>query len=185
MRELKVFNNISIDGYFADANSDMSWVHRPDPEWDAFIQDNAKGDAEFLFGRITYQMMASFWPTPHAIQMMPNVAHRMNSSTKFVFSKTLKNPTWNNTQLFSGDLTTQVRKLKSSLGPDIMIFGSGTLVSQLAQENLIDEYQLIIHPIILGAGKSMFANVAGKLSLSLSKTRTFQNGNVFLSYRPA
>jgi dihydrofolate reductase len=184
MRELKVFNNISLDGYFADAHSDMSWAHNPDPQWNAFIQDNAQGDAEFLFGRITYQMMASFWPTPHAIQMMPTVAHRMNSSTKYVFSKTLKNSTWNNTQLFTTDLTAEVRKLKSSPGPDLMIFGSGTLISQLAQENLIDEYQLIIHPLILGAGKSMFANIPTKLPLTLTQTRPFQNGNVFLTYRP-
>jgi len=84
-----VFNSVTLDGYFTDKNSDMSWAHKNDPEWNAFVADNAKGGGTLLFGRITYELMASFWPTPAAMQMMPDVAKGMNSLPKVVFSRTL------------------------------------------------------------------------------------------------
>ena len=89
MRKITVFDNLSLDGYFTDAHSDMSWAHKHDEEWTAFSSSNAGGEAELLFGRVTYEMMAGFWPTPQAAEMLPDVAAGMNRMKKFVFSRTL------------------------------------------------------------------------------------------------
>ena len=184
MREIIVFNNVTLDGYFTDVNSDMSWAHRQDAEWNSFIAENSKGDATLLFGRVTYQMMASFWPTPNALEMFPVVAGRMNSLPKVVFSRTLDKATWNNTTLVKGDLATEVRRMKNEPGPNMLIMGSGTIVAQLAQNGLIDEYEIGLNPIVLGKGRTMFDGIEQKLNLKLTKTRTFSNGNVFLVYEP-
>jgi len=184
MPTLIVFNMVSLDGYFADLNGDMSWAHRQDPEWNTFVAGNASGDSRLLFGRTTYEMMASFWPTPQALTVMPGVAERMNSLPKVVFSRSLKKATWNNTRLLKGELADEVRRLKREPGPDMAIMGSGTIVAQLTQEGLIDEYQVVVSPTVLGSGKSMFAGVTRRPHLKQTRTRTFGNGNVLLCYEP-
>jgi dihydrofolate reductase len=184
MRKIIVFNHVTLDGYFVDMNGDMSWAHNQDPEWNAFVEDNAKGDATLLFGRITYELMASFWPTPAANETMPIVAEQMNSLPKVVFSRTLDKASWNNTRLVKGDLAAEIRKMKKEPGTDMVIMGSGTIVSQLAQEGLIDEYEIALNPIVLGKGRTMFDGVKEKQNLKRTKTRAFANGNVFLCYEP-
>jgi dihydrofolate reductase len=187
MPKLIVFNHVSLDGYFVDANGDMSWAkaHQEDQEWNEFVMENASGGGVLVFGRVTYEMMASFWPTPFAIENMPVVAERMNNLPKVVFSRTLDKASWNNTKLVKGDLATEVRKMKQEPGEDMAILGSGSIVAQLAQEGLIDEYQVVVNPIILGKGRTMFEGVKGRLSLNLTKSRAFANGNVVLCYEPA
>ena len=185
MRKLIVFNNVTLDGYFTDKNGDMSWAHKSDEEYNAFVRENSQGGGEFLLGRVTYEMMASFWPTPMAQEMMPVVAKAMNNSPKVVFSKSLTTVSWSNTKVVNGDLATEVRKMKSESGKPIVIFGSGTIVSQLAQAGLIDEYQIVLHPIALGKGRTMFEGLKEKLPLKLIKSRTFANGSTFLCYDPA
>ncbi|MDM0117724.1 dihydrofolate reductase family protein [Variovorax sp. J22R133] len=113
MQKLSVFNNITLDGYFTDANGDMNWAHKSDPEWMAFTNANAGKGGTMLFGRVTYQMMASFWPTPAAAKAMPEVARSMNESHKVVFSTTLKDVTWQNTRVVGSGLLDAVRELKS------------------------------------------------------------------------
>jgi dihydrofolate reductase len=135
-----------------------------------------------VFGRITYEMMASFWPTPQAMQMMPAVAEGMNKSPKIVFSRTLDEASWKNTRLIKGDISAQMRALKEETGAGMAILGSGSIVSQLAQAGLIDEYQFVTNPIVLGGGRTMFEGVKEKLHLKLINARTFQNGNVLLRY---
>jgi dihydrofolate reductase len=185
MRKLKVFNSVTLDGYFTDKNNDMSWAHRQaDPEWDTFTAENAKGGGVLLFGRVTYELMASFWPTPQAMQMMPDVAKGMNNLPKFVFSRTLGKVTWNNTKLVKGDLIEEVKKMKSEAGDDMVIMGSGTIVSQLSQQRLIDEYQIVLVPIVLGEGRTMFDGLKEKLDMKRMSTREFKNGNIVLSYEP-
>lgn len=184
MRKLGVYNSVSLDGYFADTNGDMSWAHKQDPEWSAFVAENSKGECQMVFGRVTYEMMASFWPTPQAIQNLPAVAAAMNRAPKIVFSRTLREASWNNSRLVKSDPAAEIRKLKNAPGPDLLIFGSGTIVSQLAQEGLIDEYQLVVNPLVLGKGKSMFDGVKRKLPLKLTKTRSFGNGSIVLWYEP-
>lgn len=184
MRKLVVFNNVTLDGYFTDRNGDMSWAHKDDPEWNAFAADNAKGGGTLLFGRITYEMMASWWPTPQAMTSMPAVAERMNNLPKVVFSRTLDKASWNNTKLVKKDIAAEVRRMKKEPGEGMAIMGSGTIVSQLADEGLIDEFQIVVNPIALGSGRTMFDGVKKKLNLKQTKTRTFGNGNVLLCYEP-
>lgn len=184
MRKLVVFNQVTLDGYFADMNGDLSWAHKNDAEWNAFVADNAKGGGLLLFGRITYELMASYWPTPYAIENDPIVAEQMNNLPKVVFSRTMDKALWSNTKLVKSDMAPEIRKMKEEPGEDMVILGSGSIVSQLAQERLIDEYQIVVNPVVLGKGRTMFEVTKEKLTLKLTKTRTFGNGNVLLCYEP-
>ena len=184
MRRLSVFNNISLDGYFTDQNRDMSWAHRSDPEWLEFTAANAKGGGVLVFGRVTYDMMASFWPTPMAAASLPVVAERMNSLPKVVFSRTLEKASWNNTRVVGGDIVAETRKLKSEPGDDMVILGSGSIVAQLTEANLVDEIQLAVAPVILGAGRSLFEGVTTRPKLRRTQSRAFENGVVFVRYEP-
>ena len=182
MGRLTVFNLVTLDGYFTGENGDLSWAHKQDPEWNEFVSGNASGDGALLLGRKTYDMMVSFWPTPEAMKTMPEVAKGMNGMPKYVFSKSLDKLSWQNTKLMKGDLVAEVRKLKKDSDKDIVILGSGTIVAQLAQARLIDAYQMVVNPIVLGKGRTMFDGVKDKLELKRTKTRNFANGNVVLWY---
>jgi len=186
MRKLSVFNHLSLDGFFTDATGDMSWAHTgsDDAEWNAFVAENATGGGPLMFGRVTYQMMAGFWPTPMAAAMNPVVADRMNAMPKIVFSRTLHEAAWSNTTLLGADMLSEVRRLKSDPGDDITILGSGTVVSALTEAGLIDEYQLVVNPIVLGSGRTLFENVTRKLRLRRTGSRSFGNGSVLVSYAP-
>jgi len=183
MPKLSMFNSVSLDGYFTDLKNDMSFAHqRQDAEWDDFVKGNVSGEGRILFGRVTYQMMESFWTTPQAAQSMPEVAQRMNSGAKLVFSRTLDKVAWANTALLKGDLVEEVKKLKAGPGPDMVVLGSGSIVAQLAQENLIDQYQIIISPVALGGGRTLFEGLKKHLRLKLERSRAFKNGSVFVVY---
>ena len=187
MRKLSVFNSVTLDGYFSGENGDLRWAHEvpKDAQFDAFVAENAKSGGELLFGRITYELMASYWPTPEAKKKDPDVAEGMNSLPKVVFSRTLREASWSNTRLVPGDPAAEVRKMKEAPGKDLVILGSGSIVSQLTQARLIDEYQMVVIPVVLGKGKTMFQGIAGNVTLKRTGTRSFANGNVFLSYEPA
>jgi dihydrofolate reductase len=185
MRRINVFNNVSLDGRFTDAHGDMSWAHKHDEEWRAFSSSNAGGEAELLFGRVTYDMMAGFWPTPQAARMLPEVAAGMNRMRKYVFSRTLKKVEWQGTTLLNGDLVTEAMRLKEQGGPDLLILGSGSIVSQLTEARLIDQYQIVLNPIVVGRGRTLFETVTDKVPLALTSLRQFKNGNVVLTYVPA
>jgi len=186
MRKLSVFDTISLDGCFTDMNNDMSWAHRGnDAEWNDFTSGNASGNGVLVFGRVTYDMMVSYWPTDAARKAMPQVADGMNRSQKIVFSRKLDRADWNNTRLIKGDIVAETRKLKQEPGPDMVILGSGSIVAQFAQAGLIDSYQLVIAPIALGAGRTLFDGVSRRLNLTLQEARAFRNGNVVLSYLAA
>ncbi len=187
MPNLTMFNQLSLDGYFVDAHGDMSWAHNPelDEEWDAFVDDNARGGGLLVFGRVTHDLMASYWPTPLAEQSLPVVAEHMNSLPKVVFSRTLRESPWANTRMVSSDPVAEIRRLREEPGPDMAIMGSGTIVTPLAAEGLIDEYQFVIVPVVIGAGRPLFEGLTVKLNLRLSATRSFVNGNVLLTYEPA
>jgi dihydrofolate reductase len=185
MRRVVAFEHVSLDGFFVDALGDMSWAHKRDAEWNAFTGSNAGGNGALLFGRKTYEMMASFWPSPMAMQTAQKVAEGMNNLGKFVFSRTLESVSWKNTTLVKGDLATSVREMKQESGPDMVILGSGSIVSQLSAKGLIDEFQIIVNPLVLGAGRTLFEGVQDRIPLRLLKTRAFSNGNVILYYAPA
>jgi dihydrofolate reductase len=186
MRKLSSFTQLSVNGFYADANSDMSWAHQNDPndkEWNDFVSGNAGGGGMLLFGKTTYDLMIKWWPTPQAIKTMPDVANPMNAMPKVVFSRTLDKASWTNTAV-EKDLIGGVKKLKSTPGPDMVILGSGSIVAQLAQEKLIDSFQLVINPLALGGGKTLFGGVKDNVGLKLTQTRQFKNGNLVLWYEP-
>ena len=133
MRKLSVFETISVDGYFTDAQGNMNWAHTSDPEMDEFTSENARGGGELVFGRVTYELMASYWPTPEAHAAMPDVAQSMNGSPKIVFSRTLDRASWDNTELIRDNVVEAIQRKKQQSGPDMVILGSGTIVAQLTR----------------------------------------------------
>lgn len=188
MRKIIVFNLVSVDGFFAGPKGEIDWFNT-DNEFQEFSIENAQSKSSdmLIFGHTTYELMANYWPTPDALKNDPIVAGFMNSIPKIVFSKTLKDvkegPHWKNIKVFHEIKPEEIVELKEQEGRDIMIFGSGTIVQQFANLDLIDEYHLIVNPIILGAGKYLFKDVK-KMNLKLLDTRTFKSGNVLLTYRP-
>lgn len=183
MRNLSVFNFISIDGYYKDLQNDISW-HRHGGEESEYSEQSLEAENILLFGRITYEMMAGFWPTSEAVKNIPVVAERMNRSEKIVFSDTLQNADWNNTSIMKGDIAAQIRELKKTPGKDLTILGSGSIVTQFANAGLIDGYEIMIDPVALGGGTSVFQGLKNKLDMRLVNTRTFSSGVVMLSYEP-
>jgi dihydrofolate reductase len=182
LQKLLVFNQVTLDGYFTGPNGDLSWAHKQDPEWDKFVADNAKGGGTLLFGRITYEMMVAFWPTPEATKAFPTVAEGMNRSQKVVFSRTLDKVSWTNTRLVKDGMADEVRKMKGQPGKGMTMLGSGKVVSQLASEGLIDEYQIVVNPVALGKGRTMFEGVKAPVNLKRMSTREFKNGNILTVY---
>ena len=183
---LIVFNSISLDGFFVDRNGDMGWAHNPnkDEEWDAFVASKASGGGALLFGRKTYDLMVSYWPTPLAAQNDPVVAEKMNGFQKVVFSRTLDKISWMNSRLVKEGLVLEIQKMKNEAGTDFVILGSGSIISQLTRERLVDEYQVVVIPVLLGSGRTMFEGIKEKIPLELRGTHRFNNGNVFLTYVP-
>lgn len=186
MPRLTVFNQISVDGYFTDAHNDTSWTHQPDDdaEFREFLEGNASTTGTLLFGRKTYEMMASFWPTLGAAAQFPVVAAQMNGRPKVVVSRTLATVAWNNARLVADGLVEEVRRMKSSEDQDMTILGSGSVVTQLAEAGVIDEYQMLVFPLVLGAGRTMFDGMNRRLSLTLTRSRGFRDGQMFLVYEP-
>jgi dihydrofolate reductase len=187
MPRLTVFNSISADGYFTGANGDLSWAHGTDPndkEWNDFVSGNAGGGGALVLGRVTYDMMVAYWPTPDAAKAMPKVAEGMNKMQKIVFSKSLDGSSWQNTRVVKSDPVSEIRRLKEGSGPDMVILGSGSIVCRLTEEHLIDAYQFVIVPVVLGEGRTMFEGVRDRVKLERTSERAFKNGNVLLSYEP-
>jgi len=174
---------MSLDGYIAGAGGDISW-HNVDEEFQELAKAASNSGNTLLFGRVTYQLMSSYWPTSEAIKNDPIVARGMNSAEKIVFSRTLDKVGWNNTRLVTGDMVSEVRRLKQGSGKGLTVLGSGSIISQLAQERMIDEFEILLNPVVLGQGKTMFEGVADRFSLKLIKARTFGNGNILLNYEP-
>jgi dihydrofolate reductase len=183
MRRLTVFNLVSLDGYFAGPSGDISW-HNVDEEFQELAKAASNSGNTLLFGRVTFELMAGYWPSPEAIRDDPVVAAGMNSSEKVVFSRTLDRAGWNNTRLVREDPVAEIRRLKQGAGKDLTVLGSGSLVAQFAQAGVIDEYEILLNPVVLGSGKTMFEGVKDRFSLKLTGTRVFGNGNILLKYEP-
>jgi dihydrofolate reductase len=185
MRKLSVFNSVSLDGYYTDPNNDNSFAHTDadDPELADFIKGNAQGKNVLVFGRVTYDEMVKWWPTPAAKKAMPEVAKGMNDAPKLVFSRTLQSSDWEHTTVTANDPAKEIEKLKRTDGPDLTVLGSGQIVAQLAAAGLFDSVSLLIVPVILGAGKSQFAGVKHKPRWKLARSKTFEkSGRTFVAY---
>jgi dihydrofolate reductase len=183
MKKVSAFNFITLDGYFEGPKRDISW-HKHDAAGTAYAVEGLKSGNALLFGRVTYELMASYWPTPVAIQNDPVVAEGMNRAEKIVFSRTLKEVGWNNSRLIKDNIGREIRNLKNTSGKDMTLLGSGSILTQLAEQGLIDEYEFMVDPVVLGEGTPMFKGIKHRLNLKLTSTRTFKNGNVLLCYQP-
>jgi len=187
MRKVVVSEFVSLDGVMEDPGGAEKFEHGG---WTRPFWSNEIGKVKFdelfasdalLLGRVTYQGFAAAWPT---MKDEAGFADRMNSIPKYVVSTTLKELEWNNSHLLKGNIMEEVARLKRQEGQDILIGGSGQLVQALMQHDLIDEYWLLVYPVVLGSGKCLFRDVS-KTTLKLVETRAFPAGVVLLHYQPA
>ncbi|HVW58670.1 MAG TPA: dihydrofolate reductase family protein [Puia sp.] len=183
MRKLVIFNFTTLNGYFEGPGRDISWPRQGEEE-SRFAAESVGQGGVLLFGRVTFEHMAAYWPTPLAQQQSPAVAEGMNKAEKIVFSRTLKKTDWENTRIIHEDLATAVRGLKQTPGKDMCVLGSGTIITQLADAGLIDEYQFMVNPVALGNGTPTFKGLQHKLDLQLVSSRIFKSGVILLSYKP-
>ncbi len=183
MKKIVVLNRISLDGFYTGPQGEIDWfIH--DPEVDRAAHEMMHPDT-LIMGRLTYQMFAGYWPQVGADPNAPDGARRtareLDQMNKVVFSRSLQSVSWVNSQLISGDILAETRNLKQGQGADLTIFGSGSIVQQLANAGLIEEYLLIVTPVVLGSGKNLFQDVK-RLDLKLIETCEFKSGNVLLHY---
>lgn len=183
MGRLTSFAFISLNGFFKGPNEDIGW-HRHGGEEAEYSAASLQAENILLFGRLTYDVMASFWPTPMALESLPVVAEGMNKADKIVFSRTMKTATWSNTRVVGGDIAGEVRHMKQTSGKNMTILGSGSIVSQLADAGLIDGFQIMIDPVALAEGMPIFSGIKRKLDLKLTASRTFKSGVLLLDYQP-
>jgi dihydrofolate reductase len=184
MRKILAFLVVTVDGYYEGPNGEFDWPV-VDEEFNEFGLQQLEEVDTLLFGRVTYEGMASYWPTPAAEQDDPRVAAKMNTLPKLVVSRTLDRTDWANTRIVKDDVAAELTRLKQQPGKDIAIFGSSELVVSLLGMGLVDELRIMVHPVILGAGKSLFRTAPERLHLQLVEARPFRSGSVLLTYRPA
>jgi dihydrofolate reductase len=196
MRRIVTFNRVTADGYFAGLDGNLDWVV-PDEEVDKAGAEAIPGsDNTILFGRRTYDLFERFWPhalddsptapDPHMprrrSQAIRGMAVWINEATKLVFSRTRKDVTWRNSRLLHELDPREIEALKKQPGKDMMIFGSGSIVSQLTEHDLIDEYQFVVSPTLLGSGRPLLSGVSKSLRLNLLEAKEYESGNVKLRY---
>jgi dihydrofolate reductase len=179
MRRLIIWDMVSVDGFFEGPDRDISWFVF-DAEAENYIRETQANADTLIFGRVTYEMMAAYWPAAEGW-----IADFMNRIEKVVFSRTLKSAAWNNTKLFNGNVAKEVSRLKARSGGDIFVFGSADFTANLMQHGLIDEYHLGINPIVLGSGTPLFKGGPNRIPLKHLETKTLRSGVVILHYAPA
>jgi dihydrofolate reductase len=184
VRKLYSFMVVTLDGFYEGPNGEFDWPN-VDEEFNEFGIEQLHDTDLLLFGRKTYEGMASYWPTPAARQDDPGVAELMNTLPKVVASTTLTSADWSNSSVLGGNLAEEVTKLKQQPGKGIAIFGSPSLTVSLLELGLVDELRVLVNPIVLGDGHSLFRTTRDRLRLELRQTRVFSSGNVLLTYRPA
>jgi dihydrofolate reductase len=186
MRKVVVLNRITLDGFFAGPNGENDWFI-PDPAVDAATHEMIDADT-MLLGRVSYEHLEAFWPhvpeNPDAPEGLRKMADEVNGMTKIVFSNSRKDFPWQNSRLVTGNPAKEVKALKQGEGSDLLILGSGTIIQQLANEGLIDEYVLIITPAVIGRGMPMFKDTK-PFNLEPVDVRHFDSGNVVVRYKLA
>jgi dihydrofolate reductase len=187
MRKVILSNLVTLDGFFAGPNGELDW-HIVNEEFNGYANDLLSKVDALLFGRVTYQLMADYWPAAATNPSTPKsdleIADKMNNLPKIVFSKTLQEVKWNNSRLVKENIAEEISKMKQQPGKDMVIFGSGSIVTTFMQLGLIDEYRIIVNPVVLGNGKPLFKGIKDKQNLKLLKTRVLSSGVVILYYQP-
>lgn len=180
-----MFNFVTVDGYFAGTDGNIDW-HPVDDEFNSFAVDFISQCDTVLFGRTTYDLFAGFWPTAaNDTSLTPedhSIASSLNKMRKIVVTHNELNSDWEPSEVWPDLSTEKIKELKQQNGKNIVIYGSGTVVKQLTDLGLIDEYQIIIAPVILGGGKSLFEGNSQK-QLRLTGTKVFNSGNVLSVYK--
>jgi dihydrofolate reductase len=188
MRKVIVTMWVTLDGFIAGPNNDMSWV-RVDEAMGTYENDLVSAADTLLLGRLTYQSFAGAWPhvpdNPTASEGEKEYARKLNSMRKIVFSRTLETAEWNNSTLLHEISPDDIVAVKQESGKNIVIYGSASVVQSLMELGLIDEYQLLVHPIVLGSGKRLFRDGSNTTTLRLVEAKPFSSGVVLLSYQPA
>lgn len=186
MRPLISFMNISLDGYQEGPDGAFDWP-QIGPEFLEFSGQQMDSIDTLLFGRTTYVEMADYWTKPEAFELSQDIAERMNSIAKVVFSATLAEADagWNNSTLVSGDPAAAIAEMKQQPGREMALFGSPTFTASLLEQGLVDELRVIVQPLLWGGGTTLFSALTRRVDLQLVRTLTFTSGNVLLSYRPA
>jgi len=181
-RKLIVSNMVSLDGFMAGPGGQIDWFTGIDGEFSDYAAGLLATVDTILFGRVTYQLMAGYWPSATAETDDPRIIEAMNGLSKVVFSSTLEAVQWANSRLVKGKAVEEVARLKGRPGRDLVIYGSGGLVSALAPAGLIDDYRLFVAPLALGGGLPLFRGLGRRLELRLAETRIFGGGVVLLRY---
>jgi dihydrofolate reductase len=173
---------VSLDGFYEGLQHDLSW-HNVDPEFNDFANKQLDDSSALVFGRKTYEMMANFWLSDIALKNAPDTATRMNSLHKIVFSRTRKTAAWVNSEIHNGDIDSVLRDAKKRASKDIAVLGSSDLCLSLIKDRLLDEIRIMVNPVVIGHGTTLFNGITEPLMLELMSERTFKSGNILLTYK--
>lgn len=184
MRKLVIHMMTTADGYFEGPGHEIDW-HDMGADLSDYETELFSEIGILVFGRVTYQLMAGYWGSPEVVNSNTMVSRKMNELPKIVFSATLREVTWTNSALAKGSLREEIIRLKEQQGGDIAVFGSSNLCESLLREGLVDELRLLISPILLGSGHSLFQNLGARIPLKLVRSRLFGSTNMLLCYEPA
>jgi dihydrofolate reductase len=190
MRKVIVTMWVTLDGFIAGPNEELNWVTNIfDAAMGKYEDDLVSAGDTLLLGRVTYQSFAGAWPkvpdNPSVSEGEKAYARKLNAMRKVVFSRSLDKAEWNNSRLAKEIVPEEIAEMKQQPGKDMLIYGSASIVQAFTNLGLIDEYQLLVHPVILGSGKPLFNNIKDRHGLKLVKTKTFDSGVVVLYYEPA
>lgn len=184
MRKLYLFMMMSLDGYFEGPNHDLSWHNAKNEEFKRLEAEHIIETDTIVMGHMTYDLMASFWPTEQAKKEDPETAEFMNETKKYVIAHKAFDPGWKNVAVITENVVERIRELKNMEGKNIVILGSNNLCLNLMEAGLVDELRIMVNPVVLGQGTQLFKLIRNKVNLELIDARRYKSGNVLLCYRP-
>jgi dihydrofolate reductase len=188
MRKIIVSMNVTLDGFMSGPGTALDWhLENWDDEMAACIAEQLSAADTILFGRVTYSAMETYWASVALNWSTARediaFAAMLNEYSKIVFSKKLCATTWNNTKIVKGILKNEIADLRKQNGKHLMVYGSGQLATALINFNLVDEFSIWVHPVVIGKGKSFFSELHQRLNLKLSHSKVFNTGVILLYYK--